>query len=349
MVKTAILVEKIKQYFLWGGLAVLTVPTLPLQAYTALNNGINSVRHLLKNGRRPLPESALYNDKPKEDGITDMPDDHPLRQWADEHARAEGLAGTRISFESARKGTPVQNACVNFEDNKANIRFLGDPESDDREYIKSVISHELGHHKAGDSRKFAYHAMNTTSAYAVMMEYGGASALLLHGLQSVRDHPWLQMVPPDLIANLPSPSQPLMLAAASFLAIPMVARLTQKFNHSVEHLADMKSAEIMGPHQTVEFFAQRDIKQEVEAMALEAQRKLTKGPKRHHVSDLSLIKSWSDTLNQLSSAVRDTHPKTDKRMEFIRNAYGLLDNTTAAAEPAVAHNASSNTQPKNLF
>ncbi len=332
MVKTAILIEKIKQYFLWGGLATLTVPTLPLQAAVALNNSVNTVMDLLRHGgRRVMPEvpSHMMRDKPE---TTTLADDHPLRTWADEHARAEGLsAGTSISYDVAAKGHRVTNASVRFEDDKAHIHFIGDPEADDPAYVRNVLAHELGHHTAGERIKFSKHAMNTTSSYAVMAEIGGVGALLLHGLQHVRDHPMVQMVPPDLITALPSVSQSLMLSAVSLVAMPAVARLTQKFNHSVEHLADMKSAELTGAQETVDFFAQRDLKEEAEGLAAAKEMKAYMKAQKEHVLDFSLVKAWQDMMADLRAPLHDTHPRTSTRMDFISKAYGLETSAPEAA------------------
>lgn len=331
MVKTAILTEKIKQYFLWGGLAALSLPTIPLQAAVALNNGINSAMNLLKHGRRPLPEEPVHPAMLEKRSFATVADDHPLRTWADEHARAEGLTGgTQITFDSAEKGQPVRNASVSFENDKAHIRFIGDPEADDPTFVKNIIAHELGHHQAGDSAKFYRQAMNTTSSYAVMAEYGGVGALLLHGLQTVQDHPLVQMVPPDLLAHLPTASQSLMMSAASLVALPLVASLSQKFSHSVEHLADMKSAALTGAQQTIDLFATRHLPQETEYLAHAKEMKAAMKGRKEHVLDFSLVRAWQDTMADLSKSLRDTHPRVSARMEFIAKAYGL---ETPAASP----------------
>lgn len=332
MVKSAILKEKIKQYFLWGGLAALEAPTIPLQASVALNNSINKVMDLLRHGgRRPMPEvpqHILSMEKPER---LAMADDHPLRLWADEHARAEGLsAGTSISYDSAAKGQPVMNASVWFDDDKAHIHFVGDPETDDPAYIRNMIAHELGHKTAGENIKFSRRAMNTTSAYAVMAEMGGMGALLLHGLEHFRDHPVVQMVPPDMIAQLPSVSHSLMLSVASLAAMPVVARLAQKFNHSTEHLADMKSAALTGAQETVDIFAERDLKNEAADLAAAKEIKDFMKARKEHILDLSLVKAWQDTMADMRAPLHDTHPRVSARMEFIAKAYGL---PPRAAEP----------------
>ncbi len=330
MVKSAILKERIKQYFLWGGLAALAVPTIPVQAAIAFNNSLDAVMNLLRHGRRPTAPVPADMTREEEREVSNLADDHPLRTWADEHARAEGLAGTSISYDSTAKGSPVKNALVRFEDNTAQIHFVGDPEADDPAYVKNIIAHELGHHTAGKNLKFANHAMNTTSTYAVMAEWGGVGALLIHGLDRFRDHPVVQMVSPDLIASLPSVSQSLMLSAVSFVAMPVVARLAQKFNHSVEHLADMKAAELTGAQETVDFFAERYLKEEAEGQVAAKEMKAFKKARKEHVLDLSLVKAWQDTMADMRAPLHDTHPRASARMEFIAKAYGLAPR---AAEP----------------
>lgn len=324
MVKAAILKEKIKQYFLWGGLAALEAPTLPLQASVAINNSLNTVMNLLRHGgRRPMPEVPAHIMMEKRE-LSTVADDHPLRAWADEHARAEGLsAGTSISYDSAAKGDPVKNASVHFEDDKAHIHFVGDPETEDPAYVKNVIAHELGHRTAGAHIKFRSRAMNTTSAYAVMAEMGGVGALLIHGLDHFRDHPVVQMVPPELIASLPSVSQSLMLSVASLAAMPVVARLAQKFNHSVEHLSDMKSAELTGAQETVDFFAERDLKDEAADLAAAQEMKAFMRAQKEQILDFSLVKAWQDKMAEMRAPLNDTHPRASVRMEFIAKAYGL--------------------------
>lgn len=333
MVKTAILIEKIKQYFLWGGLATLTVPTLPLQAAVALNNSVNTVMSLLRHGgRRVMPEvpsRIMMGEKPE---ITTLADDHPLRTWADGHARAEGLsAGTSISYDVAAKGSLVRNASVRFEDDKAHIHFVGDPEADDPALVKNIIAHELGHHTAGQNIKFSRYAMNTTSTYAVMAEMGGVGALLLHGLQHVQDHPVVQMVSPDIMAALPSVSQSLMMSVASLAAMPLVARLAQKFNHSVEHLADMKAAALTSAQETVDFFTERGLKEEAEGLAAAKEMKAYMMAQKEHILDFSLVKAWQDAMASLRAPLYDTHPRASTRMEFIAKAYGLTTPTPEIA------------------
>lgn len=301
--------EKLRQYALWGGLGVMSIPTLPLQAALQLYNTVKATRHSLSDGGSPISDMPLGE-------WVSISAENSVNLWANEQARKLGLEGTDIYYERRTAGRPVIGAQVTFERKKAQIYFLGDPHVDKTEYIKFVVAHELGHLKAGEVSNFRKFAMNTVSTYGLMAEWGLIGGLIMN---TVKHHPLTQNLSTNLLTSIPeasmlSPMNIMTASLASLLVIPTVSKLAKRFNHSVEHLADMKAAEDVGPDNAIlSLYEAEDRNKPVQESSAK--------PVEKYMFEFSLTPVWNKFMQRLQSPMHDTHPTPKTRRDFIRAAF----------------------------
>lgn len=327
--------EKNKQGLLWGGLTVLSLPAAPFIINDAI---IEAAESLWQKIRQRVGDRLGHVPKPPPEGeVLYLKPEHSLYKWADETAKGQGLELGGILIRPEGQNKPVTNASVFFTKNRAIINFVGDPAKEDPSFTKALVAHELGHATAGDSIGFRKIAMTTTSAYALLAQTTLSLGVLAQGMQAL---PFVQN-------NDLNPFSAAMLGvgAASLVAIKATASLTKKFMHSVEHLADLKGSEIVGPDDTISTLETMKERNEVyaEAGKMGDQKNGPDIESKMEWLDMRLKDVWDKVMYNLKQPMWDTHPTVDVRQDFIRKAHGITEappQTTPVSTVARPHNVS---------
>lgn len=316
--------EKDKQRLLWGSLAVLSLPAVPLLLNDAIADAAKSlwrkVKYIAEDHFGYVPKSS----PPINDQLYLKPDT-PLYKWTENVAKEQGVALGEVSINPNDQGKPVTGASVSFFKGKAFITFSGDPTADDPAITKAIIAHELGHSTAGDRLRFSKIAMTTTSAYALMAQAAFSTGILVQGIQSL---PFLQ----NAASNDLNPLSAAMLGlgAASLAAIRVTSSLTRKFNHSVEFLSDLTGSKIVGPQDMVSMLGEISDRNEKE---LKEFKRIQDDETKIEWSKMSVRDVWSMAIHQLRKPMTDTHPECGVRQDFIRNAHDMTQRTQQVIAP----------------
>lgn len=319
--------EKNRQRLLWGGLAVLSLPAIPI---LLLDKGMDiaekfwrRAKSKTRNAHDPLVPAASKGDYAKINSA------HPLHQWAKAEAGKDGVDLVELLRTRADKGKPVVNASVFYTGNKAAITFYGDIDTIDPAHTKAIIGHEIGHYKAGNNKNFLNMAMSTTAFYALASNNALRLSLLGQTAHILKDKPFMNETSASYVdainavnasALLAASGTLLMASGASWLALAAVSRLMRAFNHSVEHLSDLKAAEIAGPEDTIGVLTYLEEKNNGNSVRV---------PRSNWMSR-ALSAAWSPADGYLVKLIKNTHPPLKARADFIRSACGVKDQPPSA-------------------
>lgn len=316
--------EKNRQRLLWGGLAVLSLPAIPI---LLLDKGMDIAEKFwrwakskTRNAHDPLVPAASKGDYAKIDSA------HPLHQWAKAEAGKDGVDLVELLRTRADKGKPVVNASVFYTGNKAAITFYGDIDTIDPAHTKAIIGHEIGHYKAGNNKNFLNMAMSTTAFYTVASNTAFRLSLLgqmeVKPLMNETSSSYIDTINTINAATFSAATSGtlLMASGASWLALAAVSRLMRAFNHSVEHLSDLKAAEIAGPEDTIGVLTYLEEKNNGNSVRV---------PRSNWMSR-ALSAAWSPADGYLVKLINNTHPPLKARADFIRSACGAEDQPPSA-------------------
>lgn len=315
--------EKDKQRLLWGALATLSLPATPFLLNDAI---IDSAKSLWREIKYKAENKFGYVPKPlPADERLFLKPEHDLYKWADQTAKGQGLELRHISIRPEDKNKPITNATVVHYKNKIFLSFEGDPTASNPSLTKAIIAHELGHFTAGENTRFKKIAMTTTSTYAWLAQTTLSLGVLAQGIQAL-----------SLAQNNDlNPVSAVMMGvgAASLAAISVTSKLAREFNHSVEHLADLKASEIVCPEDVVAALGELKVHREEQ---IEATNPAHSDEPTIEGSKMSLRSAWHMVIDHLKRPMKNTHPSPDARQDFIRNAYSMTESAQQVAYVAPA-------------
>ena len=257
--------------------------------------------------------------------FTPLHEDHKLTKMADKMAKKEGIKFQEVSMRD--NDYPVMNANISFpKKNEARIRFHGNPlEGVKNDNIaEGIIAHELGH--KNNFLKVDEHLFNEiTQSY---LSFGCLAFLLSVFAEQINAKKQVLFIDNNVPVHLITPERPTLfaLASLSFVIAAAIPHIAKKINHCVEHIADLRGAEIANPRtmiDTLNFLSQIEEQQKPDSALSETQ------------NQGSLNTLWKKITFQTVYESRGyTHPSWKDRIGLLKKAFDIKDENAAWHTPA---------------